>query len=103
MSDPEIDRKVQAMTQRLAARIKARGQAFCMSCMRDTKAGDVASIGVYFPKDPAITGKTRLVAYPVCLDCMVLPADKMAQAVEGNIIRSGLMIDTRNFDSASDA
>jgi len=103
MTDPELQSKVQAMTTRLTARIKDRGRAYCLCCMKDTEASDIASVGVYFPKDPAITGKTRLVAYPVCLSCMVLPPDKLAQTVEGNIIRSGLMIDARDFNSATDA
>jgi hypothetical protein len=93
----DIHVKIQGMLAHLVARIRATGKAFCMGCMKETPIADVASLGVYIPKDPAITGNTRVVAYPVCLTCMATSPEKLQATVEANIICGGMMIDPRNF------
>lgn len=81
----------------LQEKINTAGKAVCISCMVGCLREDIAQLGVYIPDSPSVTGKTRLVAYPVCLSCSEKSDEEVRKRIERNIICAGVMLDPRDF------
>ena len=93
----DLNDSIQAVLSTLAGKISRDKKGMCMGCMKETPAVDLGAMSVYVPNDPAVTGKIRIVGYVVCLSCLSGDMEKLAQRVEGNIIRDGIMLETRGF------